>query len=75
MIDFIIQNKGTIIVLIILTISITLAIIKMKKKKGCAGGAADALHMIVRIGITQNKNSDAKNHIQVFYFVCSSRVK
>ena len=72
MIDFIIQNKGTIIVLIILTISITLAIIKMKKKKGCAG---DALHMIVRIGITQNKNSDAKNHIQVFYFVCSSRVK
>lgn len=38
MIDFIIQNKGTIIVLIILTISITLAIIKMKKKKGCASG-------------------------------------
>lgn len=40
MIDFIIQNKGTIIVLIILTISITLAIIKMKKKKGCAGGCS-----------------------------------
>ena len=40
MIDFIIQNKGTIIVLIILTISITLAIIKMKKKKGCVGGGS-----------------------------------
>lgn len=37
MINFIIQNKGTIIVLIILTISITLAIVKMKKKKGCTG--------------------------------------
>lgn len=38
MIDFIIQNKGTIIVLIILILSVSLAIIKMKKKKGCPGG-------------------------------------
>lgn len=37
MIDFIIQNKGTIIVLIILILSVSLAIIKMKKKKGCTG--------------------------------------
>ena len=37
MIDFIIQNKGTIIVLIILIISVSLAIIKMKNKKGCTG--------------------------------------
>lgn len=37
MIDFIIQNKGTIIVLIILILSVSLAIIKMKNKKGCTG--------------------------------------